>query len=48
MSTPPVSELFDAQTWKPVQGFPDGDISYHIGVDAISIGRLTHSAQRSV
>ncbi|WP_062070122.1 1,4-dihydroxy-2-naphthoyl-CoA synthase [Demequina sediminicola] len=34
MSIPaPVSDTFDAQQWRSIEGFPDGDITYHRWVD---------------
>jgi len=39
MSKSPLSELFDADRWTPVDDFPDGDISYHLGDDPANPGR---------
>jgi naphthoate synthase len=39
MSQAVISPLFDAALWKPVEGFPQQDISYHLGDDPANAGR---------
>ena len=39
MSRNPNSALFDAGLWKPVEDFPQQDITYHIGQDPANSGR---------
>lgn len=39
MSSTPISELFNAARWNPVEGFAQQDITYHLGDDPANRGR---------